>query len=260
MYNVRSIFVYSSYRLRIVFVGSTELHLVATPKSIADITNGTAIGVSDGSFKDQFGTASWVIENARGTQRITGNVLIPGHHTDHSAYRSEIGGLYGLVLMTELMKEVWGVSGGGITLGCDGLGALYQSVDVKYFITSCKQQHFDLISGIQGYIRPSAITYTPKHIKGHQDDIIDISKLDRWAILNIEMDFRAKDYWQQMISNQHYFDFRTNKGLWTINICGKRICTYLAAFLRESIDGEAVADYWVHKRKRFSEKGFINVD
>ena len=105
--------------------------------------------------------------------------MIPGHHTDHSAYRSEIGGLYGLVLMTELMKEVWGISGGGITLGCDGLGALYQSVDVKYFITSCKQQHFDLISGIQGYIRPSAITYTPKHIKGHQDDIIDISKLDR---------------------------------------------------------------------------------
>ena len=46
---------------------------------IADITNGTAIGVSDGSFKDQFGTASWVIENARGTQRITGNVLIPCH-------------------------------------------------------------------------------------------------------------------------------------------------------------------------------------
>ena len=77
---------------------------------IADITNGTAIGVSDGSFKDQFGTASWVIENARGTQRITGNVLIPGHHTDHSAYRSEIGGLYGLVLMTELMKEVWRIS------------------------------------------------------------------------------------------------------------------------------------------------------
>ena len=83
---------------------------------IADITNGTAIGVSDGSFKDQFGTASWVIENARGTQRITGNGLIPGHHTDHSAYRSEIGELYGLVLMTELMKEVWGISGGGITL------------------------------------------------------------------------------------------------------------------------------------------------
>ena len=79
---------------------------------IADIIKGTAIGVSDGSFKDQFGTASWVIENAKGTQRITGNVLIPGHHTDHSAYRSEIGGLYGLVLMTELIKQVWGIKEG----------------------------------------------------------------------------------------------------------------------------------------------------
>ena len=89
--------------------------------------------------KNQFGTALWIIENAKETQRITGNVLIPGHHTDHSAYRSEIGGLYELVLMTELIKQVWRIREGEITLGCDGLGALYQSVDVEYFITSCKQ-------------------------------------------------------------------------------------------------------------------------
>ena len=45
---------------------------------VDDIANGTAVGVSDGSFKEEFGTASWVIENANGTQRIMGNVLVPG--------------------------------------------------------------------------------------------------------------------------------------------------------------------------------------
>lgn len=58
---------------------------------ISDIENGTVVGVSDGSFKAEFGTASWVIENAKCTQQIMGNALIPGHHMDHSAYMSEIG-------------------------------------------------------------------------------------------------------------------------------------------------------------------------
>ena len=44
---------------------------------VRDIELGTAVGVSDGSFKDEFGTASWVLENASGSQRMMGNVLIP---------------------------------------------------------------------------------------------------------------------------------------------------------------------------------------
>ena len=34
---------------------------------IKDIIRGTVIGVSDNSFKDEFGTASWAIENEFGT-------------------------------------------------------------------------------------------------------------------------------------------------------------------------------------------------
>lgn len=35
---------------------------------ISYIVNGTAVGMNDGSFKGNFGTASWLIENAKGTQ------------------------------------------------------------------------------------------------------------------------------------------------------------------------------------------------
>ena len=73
---------------------------------IDDITNGTAVGVSDGSFKDEFGTASWVIENFSGSQMIMGNVLVPGFQSNQSAYRSEIAGIYGLVMVTEEIKRV----------------------------------------------------------------------------------------------------------------------------------------------------------
>lgn len=34
---------------------------------VEDIANRTAVGVNDGSFKDEFGTDSWVIENSSGS-------------------------------------------------------------------------------------------------------------------------------------------------------------------------------------------------
>ena len=66
----------------------------AVDKIIADTGNGTAVGVIDCSFKEELGTSSWVVESSTDTHHITGNIWIPGHHNDHSAYRSEIEGIY----------------------------------------------------------------------------------------------------------------------------------------------------------------------
>ena len=44
--------------------------IVMTPNinAIVDnILNGIAVGVSGGSFKEEFGTTSWILENASGT-------------------------------------------------------------------------------------------------------------------------------------------------------------------------------------------------
>ena len=91
---------------------------------IEDIVKGMAIGVSDGSFKDKFGTASWVIENEYSTQRILGDCILPGFPSDQSAYRSEIGGIYALVLVVDIIKDMWNIKSGSIEIGCDGLNAL----------------------------------------------------------------------------------------------------------------------------------------
>ena len=159
---------------------------------IEDIRNGTELGVSNGSFKNLFGTASWVIENASGSQRILGNVLIPGFKSDQSAYRSEIGGIYGLVLVVELTKEMWNLDKGAIIIGCDGINDLYQALDVAYNPTTSNQKRFNLLSGIQEYVRYSTIQYIPKHVKVHRNDNGDISNLDQIAILNIKADFWGK--------------------------------------------------------------------
>ena len=45
-------------------------------------------------------------------------------------------------------------------------------------------------------MRRCAITWTTRHVKGHQDDDTD-AVIDRWALLNIEMDDKAKEHWQR---------------------------------------------------------------
>ena len=191
---------------------------------IRDIGQGTAVAISDGSFKDEAGTAAWIIENESGTQRMMGYVMVPGFASDQSAYRSEIAGIYGSVLVVEMIKEVWGITQGGILIGCDGKDALKQAVDTNEVCTSCKQQHFDLLSGIQGYIRGSCLKYTSCHIKGHQDETKSWEDLDRLAMLNVEVDLAAKEFWTEKYNDndkkRRYFSYMVPKGMWQISFFG----------------------------------------
>ena len=76
---------------------------------IQDVCNGTAVAVSDGSYKEMGGTAAWILENASGSERIIGLVNVPGTVLDQSAYRSEIAGIYGSVVMVETIRETFGL-------------------------------------------------------------------------------------------------------------------------------------------------------
>lgn len=92
---------------------------------VNDVLNVAAEGVSDDTFKDKFGTVSWILGNTSGSQRIMGNVLIPGFKTDQSAHMSEIGGMYGLMIMViELIKDLWDLKKEAVTIGCDGINTL----------------------------------------------------------------------------------------------------------------------------------------
>ena len=129
-----------------------------------------------------------------------------------------------------------------------------------YAPTTSNQQQFDLLSGIQGYVRDSIIKYSAKHVKGHQDDNVDLCTLDRLAILNIEVDFWAKDFWARKVEGHTYFKYKTPKGIWAISMLGTRVCKHLVQYLRESIEGGKAAEYWIYKKKRMTEEGYFQVD
>ena len=210
------------------------------------------------------GTAAWIIENESGTQRIMGVVNVPGTVLDQCAYRSEIAGIYGSVLVIETIKETLDINNGGITIGCDGKNALEQAVLVKENVISCQQQHFDLLSGIQGYIKNSCLTYTPRHIKGHQDDVKSYLDLDRFEVLNVEADFNAKQYWIEKYADKEklplYVKYKVPKGIWEISLLGVRVCKQLLGTLRENIQVSNALEFWVERKKRFTNKSFVEVD
>ncbi len=63
------------------------------------ITQGEAIAISDGSYKDTYGTAAWVFKGAAATGRVVGSVVVPGSAQDQSSYRSELAGIYSILVL-----------------------------------------------------------------------------------------------------------------------------------------------------------------
>jgi hypothetical protein len=68
------------------------------------------IAVSDGSFQDQYGTAAWVLEGSTPKGRIVGAVIVPGTAKDQSAYRSELAGIYSILLCVKKLCEFFHIT------------------------------------------------------------------------------------------------------------------------------------------------------
>ena len=155
---------------------------------VLSIRDGTTIGVSDGSYKNDIGTSAWVLEDPTGN-RIMGANVIPGAILDQSSYRSKLGGIYAMILLVEQLCLQHHIESGSIEIGCDGLEALLKSFGD--FNLPYKAVDYDLLAAIRVKLEKSPLLWKHRHIKGHQDDKAT-NFLDRWALLNIEMDLLAK--------------------------------------------------------------------
>jgi hypothetical protein len=107
-----------------------DIHLTDDGHTIAQAgRDGTAIGISDGSFKDGFGTASWALEGSLPRHRIRGDNTVPGHTADQRSYRSELSGLYGITLGVYALCEFYKIDQGAIEVVCDDITALERGFD-----------------------------------------------------------------------------------------------------------------------------------
>ena len=109
------------------------------------IRHGTAVCVTDGSFKAPFGTAAYTVLAHLGSNDPF--LLVnktPGKHTDIDSYCCELGGIYGCLALVEKLTQSFGITHGSNTLACDCITAL-QNVFTKKPIWPSKP-HFDLLS------------------------------------------------------------------------------------------------------------------
>jgi hypothetical protein len=181
------------------------------------IQQGTCIAVSDGSFKDERGTASMVIEGQDSRWRLRCDVVVSGDKSIQSAYRSELTGIMAAVNIIESICKFFKITKGAVTMVCDGKSALERIFEPSPKLTFGK--HFDLIIPTQLLLQRAKISWRPHHVLGHQSG----DALDRFALLNCEMDEACKNYWQ-LTKNQQ---MQGHRNFWNVSVNGKEITSDL---------------------------------
>jgi hypothetical protein len=166
--------------------------IINAPTSIQTInqgiTNGTAVWVTDGSFKGTYGTAGSILLPTINLQ--DGLLLVnqtPGREDDIDAYRAEAAGIYGYIAFTNKLMKHHQLEQGGVTMACDCLLALKNIFEHKFDKPS--QPHYDLLHSCRLLIAQSPpATLQSRHVRGHQDDHGSYEDLDRWKQSNVDMD------------------------------------------------------------------------
>ena len=158
-----------------------------------------------------------------------------------------------------MVTEIGDFRTGGIEVGCDRLSTLNCGFWHRDEDRSSNQPHFDILSGLHGLKRNMDITWDYRYIAGHQEDVKG-AELDRWAILNIECDVRAKGYWAELQSKVSRGKGGFSKGIWPVRLYGQPVGTNLQKYLRKDIQGGGILSFWVDSQQRISDRAVGMVD
>ena len=218
-------------------------------KTIAEaIRLGTAVAVSDGSFKNELGSAALVIEGSDSQHRILAGHLTPGPLSAQSSFRSELSGLYGIVLMVNTICRFYDITEGQVSCACDGEQAITQAfANPQYYHAQTVNSDFDLLSAIHTLLQDSPVKWQHRHVKGHQVED-ETSTLDRWAILNNEMDGTAKAVWAFHQDEQPQ-NIEIEGEYWPLYLSSGKVTGNIDAEIRDYIHGEDLVQRWITKER-----------
>ena len=167
----------------------------------AALQTGTAVAVSDGSLKLDFGTAAFVIESHNSINRITGINQVPGPISAGDSHRCELAGLFGIAMTLKCICDLHKITSGSLTIACDNTAAL--KVFDPEFVPLPNAKNFDLLCAVYDAIQKSPLAWHPVHVKGHQDDNPMLRPLTRLEKLNVEMDHLAKAHWNHLLHHSN---------------------------------------------------------
>ena len=157
-----------------------------------------AVAMTDGSFKEGHATAAWGIKKDPKDEGYVARdtAVSSGHPGIQSAYRSELTGILALIRAVHTSCGSITSGRGRVEVGCDCLSAI-TIITQEWEPKPTATLQGDLVYSIRRAIRHSNISWTFRHVRGHQDDGAGLAELDGWARMNIDMDAAAKEAWDE---------------------------------------------------------------
>ena len=208
---------------------------------IQEISLGSAKVVSDGSYKMGQSASAFqhISNNGPGFQGIN---KIPGDILSQNSYRSELGGILGNITTINHICKSYNITHGSITAGCDSTSALNNAFGTHPVTTKIPSR--DIVAAIRHELQHSPITWTPKHVKGHQDHN-QSQYLDEWAQGNIQVDLKANEARETIVTTPSLEQLPGE--MWSISLNGINIVSDTTTAIYHHCYKQQAYDYWVHR-------------
>ena len=164
------------------------------------IRNGTANIVSDGSFNPTspigpVGTLAVILAPSTECHKrhwVKGCNWVTSPASLQSAYRSELANVIASPTIINIIVRHHSITEGAVTIALDGKTAMEEAGGD--WPLSLDQKCFDYLQIIRAWIKLSPLTFTFRHVKGHQTKEVAYNQLDWWAQRNEDVDKEAKDF------------------------------------------------------------------
>lgn len=205
------------------------------------IVKGEAELVCDGSFMNERSSSAFVsVHDAM----LFGGNIVPGSALSQSAYRGELAGILGVIVLVNQIVAKYNIVKGKVTIGCDCQGAI--SAVSNIFWISTRWNNFDLLKRIQNEVKSSVVHFDFHKVKAHQDEVKPYDELDRWEKANIKADFLAKQFLTQLRAPAVQYA-STEKSGWMIQLNGELITKNIKERIRSHVWGFKGKNYWIRK-------------
>ncbi len=213
---------------------------------VASLIAGTAVAVSDGSFKNGCSTGGGVLfaENFARGSRLSCINKVPGESSIQDAYRAELGAIVGVLTVLQDLCHEYHIINGHITIGLDGSQAMKDASDTWH--PPASKAHFDMIRHIRVRLQNLPVTISWRWVKGHQDDLSH--QLDLWAQANVMADALAQGFRKHLQATGQADPHHTV--VIPAHVCFKSqpLSSIEEDTLYTSIQGPPTIEYWSWKR------------
>ena len=215
---------------------------------IQGLQDGTAIVLTDGSFKNGLGTAAYALRAcAADPDGIDAVNITPGWPEEVDPYRAELGGIYGCIRLVNMLGQLHHIPSGGVTLACDCISALQRVTQPND--PPPKTPHYDIITACRSELLKSPFQWRFRHVKGHQDNYRSYDLLDPFSRLNVDMDLLAKSYWHMLDAHRPPPFSLPHDDSWSLWNGPHRLTSWDRSTAQKLFFNRSTITYWKERHK-----------